>query len=329
MQLTREPPPAEALDAGVITEARARQRRHRSIAAVVLAAAIAALVLGFAGGGGGAHGARGHLRPGRAPGTGSRTSIAACLSRPRGGALHGKPSDSLLSILGVLRRRATPSDALPAKARFFLLDRNFGGAEVYVNYIRRARVIDGVSYYVYPQLEDLCGRTSQPSAGLLQWGGGSGTSWGGMGTAATIQQGSQGGTTGSFTHTTIEMLIPDGVTTVTLHYPAGIVGGFNRHHARAVTITTNVVGNLIVVTVPRDGNREAEPDPMIWRAANGRIVLTRTCTQASGPSPPVCTTTANRARPPSTAVASGLSDCERQNFPRAPLARLAQCPRPR
>jgi len=34
------------------------------------------------------------------------------------------------------------------------------------------------------------------------------------------------------------MLIPDGVATVTLHYPAGKIGGFDRKHAPPLTITT-------------------------------------------------------------------------------------------
>jgi hypothetical protein len=289
MQLTREPPPVEALDAGVIEEARARQRLHRSVAAaaVIAAAGIAALVIGFAGGGGSSHGAKGSLRPGRPPSTGARTSFAACLSRPAiGKPLYGKPSESLLSILGVLRRPAAPPDALPANAKKFVIGGPSSG-DVYVNYIRRARVIAGVSYWVFPEVRDFCGRKGPPTMGLWQSNG----SGGGMGTAATIEQGDRGVGTGSFTHTTIAMLIPDGVSTVTLHYPAGIIGGFNRHHVPAATITTNVVGNLVVVTVPRGGNREAEPDPMIWRNANGRIVLTQTCKQAGGPGGTNCTTT--------------------------------------
>ena len=52
MTLTVEPPPVEAPDAGVIEDARRRQRRHRAVGAVALAAAIVGgvLVLGFAGG---------------------------------------------------------------------------------------------------------------------------------------------------------------------------------------------------------------------------------------------------------------------------------------
>jgi hypothetical protein len=53
MSVTAAPPPVEDLDAGVIEEARARERRHRRIAAtlVVVAAAIGAVVLAFSPGG--------------------------------------------------------------------------------------------------------------------------------------------------------------------------------------------------------------------------------------------------------------------------------------
>ena len=45
MTVTVEPPPVEAIDAGVIDEARARQRRHRVVAAL-LVVALAALAVG-------------------------------------------------------------------------------------------------------------------------------------------------------------------------------------------------------------------------------------------------------------------------------------------
>ena len=66
--VVQSPPPAigeplavEALDAGVIEEARARQRRHRGIAGALAAAAITALVVASVGGGG--NGASGPMHP--------------------------------------------------------------------------------------------------------------------------------------------------------------------------------------------------------------------------------------------------------------------------
>jgi hypothetical protein len=47
-----------------------------------------------------------------------------------------------------------------------------------------------------------------------------------------------------------------------------------RVHAPAFTVTTNIVGNLLVVTIPRGGNRLLAPMTMTWRSANGTIVKT-------------------------------------------------------
>jgi hypothetical protein len=186
--------------------------------------------------------------------------------------ITGTPDQSLLSILGVLRRRATPADALPLSVREAFARPIFRmfGREIFVNYIRRARVVAGTSYYVMPVLYTGCAAFGRGESMLL-WAGGSG---GGVGTAATIEQGSAYATLGSFGHTTIETLIPDGVATVMLHYPAGKIGGFDRSHAPAITITTNVVGNLLIVTVPRGGNRLMAPMTMTWRAADGATVKT-------------------------------------------------------
>lgn len=61
---------------------------------------------------------------------------------------HAAPTE-LLPILGVLRRPATPSDKLPP--RFPLVRVAQGSAQViYVDYIRLARVRDGVRYYLIP-----------------------------------------------------------------------------------------------------------------------------------------------------------------------------------
>jgi hypothetical protein len=216
-------------------------------------------------------------RRGRHAGRGRRRIGLIALARAvraqcdAGEALQGAPSQSLLSILGVLRRPATLADALPNLSRLLSEHSPFGGG-IFVNYIRRARVIAGVTYWVFPRLLQICGRSTEimreeESTGVR----GSGV---GMGTAATIEQGRLGGTLGSFWHTTVEMLVPDGVATVTLHYPAGRVGGFNRHHSPAVTITTKIVGNLMIVTVPRGGNRLMAPMTMTWRSVSGTTVKT-------------------------------------------------------
>lgn len=184
--------------------------------------------------------------------------------------IAGTPSESLLSILGVLRRPATPADALPASIKEVLSGPPFRtlGREIFANYIRRARVFAAIPYYVMPVLYTGCGALKR-GEGTLLWGGG-----GGAGTAATIEQGSAYGTLGSFGHTTIQTLVPDGVATVTLHYPAGKIGGFDRTYAPALTTTANVLGNLLILSVPRVGKRLVAPMTMTWRASNGAIVKT-------------------------------------------------------
>lgn len=61
---------------------------------------------------------------------------------------EGAPSRALLSVLGVLRRPATSADRLPPRVG----NGTFGSDSiVYTRFIRRARVVDGVAYYVVPE----------------------------------------------------------------------------------------------------------------------------------------------------------------------------------
>ncbi len=84
------------------------------------------------------------------------TKDPACRTRgelsPRGPAVNeGTPSATMLSVLGVLRRPATAADRLPAgfyRHGRLLADRISN--DVYVRYIRLARVENGVSYYIVP-----------------------------------------------------------------------------------------------------------------------------------------------------------------------------------
>ena len=73
------------------------------------------------------------------------------------------------------------------------------------------------------------------------------------------------------------MLVPDKVATVTLRYPAGQIGGYSPggsdfQHAPAVTVKTTIVGNLMLVTVPRGGDRVQGPMTMTWLSANGATI---------------------------------------------------------
>jgi hypothetical protein len=278
-----ESPSVETPDAGVIEEARLRQRRHRGMAGVtiVVAGAAAAILLGGGGGGGGSRPVSHLLRPSSSASGAARSSSASCVFRG-GKPLQGKPSRSLLSILGVLRRPATAADALPSSFKESLVNRGVMG-DVFVRYIRRTRMFDGSPYYIYPATFSGCGR-QPPRQGIAELAthvdlgagiiGGDG---GGGGTARSIERAEAAGTgpPGSSTSATITMLVPDGVARVTLRYPAGRASGYSPKISPPVTITTAPVQNEVVVTVPRSGGGGTiRKVKMIWRAADGHVIKT-------------------------------------------------------
>ena len=205
-------------------------------------------------------------------GSSAASSSAACSqAQPF---IAGTPSQSLLSILGVLRRPATSSDALPESIKTILTAsfKSFG-VEVFADYIRRAGVVAGTPYYVMPVLASGCGALrGGGSQTMMLWGGGGGS---GAGDAAEIEQGTAlDGGSSSFGQSTANGLVPDGVTTVTLSYPAGKIGAFDHKQAPVFTTTKTIVSNLLVATIPRGGSRLLAPMTMTWRAANGKIIKT-------------------------------------------------------
>jgi hypothetical protein len=216
----------------------------------------------------------------------SSLSRAACVpSVTPGKRLQGAPSQSLLSILGVLRRPVTPADVLPPAIETNVLRGGFG-RDIFVRYIRRARVIAGSSYYIYPVLIARCGQLAHDGimdlATHIDLGHGTfGSDGGGGETAAAIEQG-QGVGTGppgisgqSGTSGTIDMVIPDGVASVTLRYPAGRASGYSPKISPAFTVTTSPVNNLLIVSVPRSsGGGAIQRVTMIWRAADGHVIKT-------------------------------------------------------
>jgi len=111
--------------------------------------------------------------------------------------------------------------------------------------------------------------------GVTAAGGGGG----GDATAAEIEQqgswGSSSGGTGANPGLTLfSGVVPDGVATVTVHYPAGKIGGFSRRTGPAVTIKVHAVNNVVVVSVPRAGEQATNAVTTTWRAANGTIIKT-------------------------------------------------------
>ncbi len=278
MTITIEPPPVQTPDAGVIEEARARQRRHRGVTATVLlaAAGITAILLAFTGGGGGSHPQGAPVPAGHHPPKAARFSPAACASTTRK-ALQGTPNKSLLSILGVLRRPPTQTDALPPR-----LKRLGAGSGAFDHYIRRARVVEGSSYYIYPVILRGCGDQARqavenPGTNIDLGGGFIGSTAGSIATVADIEH-DRAVTTdppGSGTSSTLEMIVPDGVAKVTLHYPVSRASGYSSKISRSVTVTAFAFNNEVIATVPRRAaGSTIQRVTVIWQAANGHIIKT-------------------------------------------------------
>ena len=90
----------------------------------------------------------------------------------------------------------------------------------------------------------------------------------GGGACETVSQIAKGTPTYSDGSTLIGV-VPDGVATVTLHYPS------DRGLA-SLTVTTDVAGNVYAVPIPRVTmqNGGGFPPDMTWRAANGQVIKT-------------------------------------------------------
>jgi hypothetical protein len=160
------------------------------------------------------------------------------------------------------------------------------GDEPFVNYIRLARVSAGVAYYVVPTYQNGCApdslqRTPFDGAGIYTPQGG-----GGIESAARIEAGlSPGaGPPGSSISSTLSMLIPDGVASVTIHYPAEPPNGFTHKIAPAYTRTFTVVGNVLVALVPRAAySAIGTPGTLVYRASNGSTLKTVHLHRSLGP----------------------------------------------
>ena len=124
-------------------------------------------------------------------------------------------------------------------------------------------------------------RTRPPGICLIGFGptGGGG---GCGGTPAQIEAGRFVGTGGpgipGNRHSgTLQMIVPDGVASVTLRYPPGPANGFKpKIISPAFTLTTSVVNNVVLANVPRSsgGGAIMKPTVMVWRAADGRVIKT-------------------------------------------------------
>jgi hypothetical protein len=223
--------------------------------------------------------------------------------QPAGGPYaQGSPGSDLLSILGVLRRPATPADRLSPRVLV-------GTPDVYRAYIRRALSVGGVSYYIVParfapspqsnrcfELEaaaldrrlatipaSLRPPTRELQAAISVWFRDAAAkaprvmicfvSVGGSDTGAQCGDSARGiedGETGQDNNGTYSGVVPDGVKSVMLSFPAA--GG---HPARSVT--TPVTGNVYAVHVGGSSTLAyrlayLHPPTVIWRSARGRVL---------------------------------------------------------
>jgi hypothetical protein len=271
------PVDAPAPDAGVIQEARARQRRQRRVglAVAAIAAGVLALVVTFGGGG---DLAGSSAQPGdHLPATKLSGIVNASCDWQK--TLSGTPARSLLSIVGVLRTPAAPLSASVLAQLERPLDR-LTGLEVYTNYIRRARLYEGQPYYVAAIRYDGCGRGLRPPGDNVALFGDGGGDFGG--TAQRVEAGEFVGTGGpgiaGNPHSgTVRMVVPDGVASATIRYPAGPANGFKpKIISPPFTVTATAIGNVLLFNVPRSsgGGQITHPTSMIWRNAAGAIIRT-------------------------------------------------------
>lgn len=280
-------------DAGVIEEARSRQRRHRSAAlvATIAAAAVVGVGLAFVGGGGGFQGQAGSTLP--------TPSLVAAKFRNVSGApcvwhasTSGTPNASLLSILGVFRRATTrvrPIAGITPRAP------NPFGEEVYANYFRRAGVFAGSPTYLYLFDDTGCSPISSHGEGLKmerRWLGddvgiarpGVQEDGGLNGGAATIESGQWYWLGGpglpglAATSETVTLLVPDEVASVSIRYPTEAVEpAYHKHPGPivpALTINATPTNNLVTFNVHHHSSAAIAPVTVIWRAANGHIINT-------------------------------------------------------
>lgn len=109
--------------------------------------------------------------------------------------------------------------------------------------------------------------TSRVHEGVFEMAFGRNQGGGGGGESPTmIQQHGMLGTDGPVVHG----VVPSGVATVTLQYPAS---GHGTRRLLPLTLSTNVVGNVFAISIPR-ANGGDFPPTMIWRSAQDRVIKT-------------------------------------------------------
>ncbi len=100
--------------------------------------------------------------------------------------------------------------------------------------------------------------------------GGGGGMDGGDSPATLARTGMLGGG-GSPAGIVMDGIVPDGVATVTLRFPATRHAG---RHVPALNATGRVVNNVFVIPVPTPFERGGWPVAAVWRSTSGRVIKT-------------------------------------------------------
>jgi hypothetical protein len=265
MTVTAAPPAPTEPDAGVIEQARRRQRRHRFGALAATAAAVLIPIVWSAGGG------SDHAQPPAQPAFAAPAALAACAFAPT---TNATLDPSLLSVLGILRRAAAPADALPeGPLRSAALP---PVSQVFTKYVRRARELAGRSYYVIAVRFHPCG--THPAADTASlWVFSDKEAYGvGGGSAAIIAArgiyDSRG--TGAGAQASVVGLVPDGVAAATLHYPAAPSHGPGHSAYPAITLSARAINNVVIFPRAPRGPGLGSNATMTWRAADGAVIKT-------------------------------------------------------
>jgi hypothetical protein len=234
--------------------------------------------------------------------TARRTGACRQSQRQAPALSNGSPAPALLSVLGVLRRPPVAADGLPHSVelnsvsgvyvRYIRLARVRNGVSYYIVPAARAldfsglaaspRCLSAILASVRAELPQIPRGLRPSTLALVSEAAASArlrdadAAAGGI-CLVTVSADEQGGSCGASArdlmqhgmlaaYGTLSGVVPDGVATVTIDYPA--VG-----RLVAQTVTTNIVGNVFVSSIKpvRDSNTTPK---ITWRSPSGRILKT-------------------------------------------------------
>lgn len=231
----------------------------------------------------------------RRPSSGTLPANEACGAAGARQLSRGAPPESLLSILGVLRRPQNSHDLIPARhvprelrsgatripLRIVFVPRHDGhpssvrvvdgSVYQYSKYVRRARVFAGGSDYLIPlaaaadsSASTQCSRPYFAGLALYEFRRGAGFGGANGYSAPEILAGHASSETGEGARTFLTFLVPDRVARVTVY--------FRARQGPRTTIKTKPVGNVVSVILPVSSLRDPFRVRSVWYSASGQII---------------------------------------------------------